>query len=206
MSDKNNIVGLKNVKNNYILKKIFDNLEINKYLNLIRYNKKIQQRLNKDKKDYEDEFSKIIIEIIPSDISLICFIDNAKRESFLHFYINDNNEELERNYLIRSDGVKRIKVIIDFEIKSFAGLFKNCTYVKKIKFMKFNRKDINDMSYMFYKCESLDEVDFSKVKTNNVTNMANMFNRCGSLETLDLSNFNTEKVTNMRAMFFCCKS
>ena len=206
MSDKNKSLSLKSVKNNYILKKILDNLEINKFLNLIRYNKNIQQRLNKDKKDYEEQFSKIIIEIIPVDIGLIYFIGNTNKEQFFHFYINENNEELKRNFVIRSDGAERIKVIIDFEIKSFAGLFKNCTYIKKIKFLRFNRKDINDMSYMFYKCESLDEVDFSKVKTNDVINMEYMFYGCDSLKELNLSSFNTKNVTNMSNMFNRCNS
>jgi surface protein len=197
---------LEDIKTDYFLVKLFDMLHKRRALEVIRYNKNIQQRLNKDKKDYEEQFSKIIIEIIPADIGLIYFIDNTNKEQFFHFYINENNEELKRNFVIRSDGAERIKVIIDFEIKSFAGLFKNCTYIKKIKFLRFNRKDINDMSYMFYKCESLDEVDFSKVKTNDVIDMEYMFYGCDSLKELNLSSFNTKNVTNMSNMFRRCSS
>ena len=43
------------IKNNYVLKKIFDNLIISKCLNIIRYNKKIQKRLNKNKDNFKNE-------------------------------------------------------------------------------------------------------------------------------------------------------
>ena len=46
------------IKSKYILKQIFDNLKENKKLDLIRYNKKIQMNLNKNVKDYINEYLK----------------------------------------------------------------------------------------------------------------------------------------------------
>ena len=59
---------LKDVKSNYILKKIFYNLTKGKFLNIIKYNKKLKKRLNiniNDFKEYSEIFSTIEIEIIP---------------------------------------------------------------------------------------------------------------------------------------------
>ena len=57
---------LENIKSKIILKRIFDNLCKKKKLNIIKYNKNIQNRLNLDINDYDD-FFKTIIEIIPAD-------------------------------------------------------------------------------------------------------------------------------------------
>ena len=59
---------LKDVKSNYILKKIFYNLTKGKFLNIIKYNKELKKRLNiniNDFKEYSEIFSTIEIEIIP---------------------------------------------------------------------------------------------------------------------------------------------
>ena len=220
------------IKNNYVLKKIFDNLIISKCLNIIWYNKKIQKRLNKNKDNFKNEYSKIEIELIPNQYSLITFINTYNNISHFHIYINDNNEEIKRNYITSYDKAKKIRIIIDCEIKSFNKLFKECENIKRIYFRSFNRRDIDDMSYMFYKCTSLEELDISKMKTDDVKNMeymfyecsslkkliisnfktdnvksmSNMFKRCFLLENLDLSNFNTKNVIDMREMFDSCRS
>ena len=57
-----------NIKSKYILKQIFDNLKINESLEIIKYNKKIQNRLNIKINDYiycSETYTKIEIEIIP---------------------------------------------------------------------------------------------------------------------------------------------
>ncbi len=51
MAEENKI--LNNVKSNYILKKILDNIRQIKILNIIRYNKTIQNRLNIDINTYK---------------------------------------------------------------------------------------------------------------------------------------------------------
>ena len=204
MADINGNCSLKDVKNNFIFRRIFDNLDINKLLNIIRYNKYFQKRLNKDLDDYKNEYSIIVFEIIPVEDKYVYFL--KKKEPSFHIYLNDNKEELDRIYITRYDNVKKIKILVDKEIKSFAELFQGCLYIKKIKFVRFNRKDINDMSYMFSGCSSLEELDISKMKTENVENMERMFSECSSLKEINLSKFKTNKVTNMKYMFNRCLS
>ena len=55
---------LENIKSRYILSKIYNNMTIKKKLEIIKYNKRIQNRLNLDVKDYK-EYCEIEIEIIP---------------------------------------------------------------------------------------------------------------------------------------------
>ena len=177
-------ISLRDVKSNFILKQIFGNLNRNKFFNIIRYNKEIQKRLDIDINDYKNEYSKIEIEIIPIENNYAFFINYITDKSYYHIFINDNKEEFKRNYFFRSDNVKKIKVILDHEIKSFSGLFKNCLYIKKITFTKFNREDIKDMSHMFSDCNLLEEIVFSNFKTNNVKNMESMFYRCSAIKEL----------------------
>ena len=53
-----------NINSKYILSKIYDNMTKKKKLEIVKYNKKIQNRLNLDVKDYK-KYSEIEIEIIP---------------------------------------------------------------------------------------------------------------------------------------------
>ena len=78
---------LKHIRSKYILKQIFDNLKENKLLEIIRYNKNIQNKLNKKLIDFIKEYSKIVIEIIPKENKFGKFISIPKRyESYYHIY------------------------------------------------------------------------------------------------------------------------
>ena len=207
MEEDNKKIILLNIKSIYILKQILDILDESILLNLIRYNKYHQNKLNIDINTYK-EAKKIEIEIIPYyQCDKEKFINiPIKKEMFFHIYFNDNKEEIKRNYrLLSEDNIKKIKVIIDPQIVSLRNLFHRCAN-KKIDFIKFNNKDINDMSYMFYHCHLLEELNISKLKTNKVTKMICMFAECKLLKELDLSNFNTENVTHMSNMFLSCDS
>ena len=70
------------------------------------------------------------------------------------------------------------KIIIDYQVKSFKGLFPRCECIESINFKKFYRNNITDMSGMFYKCSSLKELNINNFNTNNVTNMKYMFSGC----------------------------
>ena len=210
MSEKENTSNIKNflkdIKSNYILKEIFNNLQQTKLLNIIRYNQNIQKKLNKDKNNYR-ELAKIVIELIPNlyrTRELIINIINEKDLPYYHLYLNDNQEEMKVNYITRKDKAKKIKLIIDPEVKSFIELFKNCDCFEKINFIQFNRNNVSDMSFMFYGCSTLKEINFFTFNSNNLTNMSFMFYGCSSLQGLDLSNFNTVNVKSMSYMFSGC--
>ena len=76
---------------------------------------------------------------------------------------------------MNNEEIKKIKIIIDYQVESFFGLFQSCNCIESIKFKKFNRNNIKSIHRMFYDCKSLKEIDFSRFKTNNVTDMCDMF-------------------------------
>ena len=202
---------LENVKSKYILKKIFFNLKKGKFLNIIKYNNKLKNRLDitiNNFKEYSELFSPIEIEIIPIKNKNCEFIKYYQQnENLYHIYFNDNkNEEIKRNFLKEDDKVNKITVIIDYEVKSFYNLFSRCNNIESIHFKKFYRNNINNMNGIFDGCYSMKKLNLSSFNTDNVTNMSNMFNGCSSLKELDLSNFNTNNVTDMHSMFHGCES
>ena len=83
------------------------------------------------------------------------------------------------------DKVTKIKIIIDYQVKSFS-LFYKCECIESINFKKFYRDNITDMSWMFRGCSSLKELNLNNFNTNNVTDMSYMFYECRSLKELNL--------------------
>ena len=197
---KKNLIN--NIKSIFVTKKIIYKLYTKKLLKIIKYNKNLQKKFDIGINDYK-KFEKIEIELIP-----ICkenkniFINNNENREFYHIYFNDGKNEIKRNYFRKNYNIKKINIKIDKNIKSFYKLFYKCNCIEKIKFIKFNRNDIENMSYMFYECESLKELNLSNFNTNNVPNMSYMFYECKSLKELNLSKFNTNNVTNMSNMFY----
>ena len=195
------------IKSKKILEDIFGNLSMNKLLEIIRYNKSIQNRVSKDINFYK-HYLQIVLEIIPKEKVYGNFINiiNNDNKQYYHIYFNGNKEEIKRNYITEKDNAAKIKIGIDYEIKNLYGLFKECNCIKIINFIQFNRKVNEDMSYLFSRYSTIEEINFSKFITDNVTNMSYMFYGCSSLKKLNLSNFNTKNVTNMKGMFFGCSS
>ena len=203
----------KNLKSDYFLIKIFDNLIKRKILDIIKYNKNIQDRLKiniNDYKEYSERFSSIEIEIIP-EIGKFrkpyqdkYYFINTSKEKYYHIYFNNSKKEIKRCYFKGNEKIKIIRVIIDNPDDSLSNLFYRCIWNKSINFKKFRRNGITNMSGMFSKCKSLKELNLSNINTNNVTIMSDMFYKCLSLEELNISNFNTNKVTDMKYMFCRC--
>ena len=204
---------LNNIKSKYILEQVLENIDDNQILKLIKYNKSLQTKLDKDINTYKEYYTQIKIEVIPKPNSSVQFygtntfsfinIPDGKNQYF-HFYFNDKSEEV---HTTRFDNkVFKILIKIDEEIKSLKGLFQNCAYIEKIRFINCRRNDINDLSYMFSYCLSLKEIEFKSFITENVTNMSTMFMNCSLLKEIDLKNFNTENVNNFSNMFMGCSS
>jgi len=176
-----------NLKNDYFLQKLFNHLLKMKSLDIIKYNKNIKNRMNisiKDYKEYSEIYSSIEIEIKPLINKNGKFINIKKEDkNYYHIYFNDNKKEIKRNILNKKNNVEKLKIIIDYQIKSFKGLFEGC---KCIEYIYFNK--------------------FYQININNILNILNMFNRCSSLKELNLSNVITNNVTDMRSMFHGCSS
>ena len=63
------------------------------------------------------------------------FINISENVSNYHIYFNDNKEEIKREkreYILDSDNIKKIRIIIDNFVKSLSGLFRGCDVIKKI--------------------------------------------------------------------------
>ena len=188
-------INIDNLKSDFFLIKLFKIINVKKLLAIIKYNKKLQKRvninINKIKK-YSELFSSIEIEL-----------KLAYNDKFINIYEKD--KKYYHIYNLEENGeVKKIKIIIDYQIKSFRRLFYSCKCIESIVFKKFARTNIFDMSKMFSKCTSLKVLNISKINTNNTTDMSCMFKGCSSLKELDLSNFNTNNVANMSWMFAGC--
>ena len=199
------------IKSDYFLQKLYDNMTKRKKLEIAKYNKKTQNRINlsvKDYKVYSETFTPIEIEIIPTKGKYGKFINIDENDKlYYHIYFNDNIKEIKNKYEInKKDKVTKIKIIIDYQVKSFKELFYDCYCIKSINFKKFYRNNITDMSLMFNGCSSLKELNLNNFNTNNVTDMSGMFYGCSSLKELNLNNFNTNNVTNMSGIFSGCSS
>ena len=161
-----------NLKSNYILKKLFGIMQTRISLKIIKYNINIQKRMNiniNNYKDFSEKFSSIELEIIPIQSKYGPFIKIKEEDKkYFHIYFNDNKEEIKRNYLNKNDNVEKLKIIIDYQVKSFEGLFEDCEYIESIYFKKFYRNNVTDMSWMFYGCSSLKELNLSNFNINNV--------------------------------------
>ena len=208
-SKENLLVQIKSV---YFLGNLLKSLRGILALNIIKYNKTIQKRFGinvNHYKKYCEIYSPIEIEIIPAKNLYGKFINyqNDEDKPYFHIYFNDSKEEIKRNYLNKRYDIKdiKIKVIIDYKLKSFSGLFKYCKIVESITFKRFHRNNISSMQRMFEKCTSLKVLNLTNFRTDNVTDMSGMFMECSSLEELNLSKFNTENVTDMNEMFIDCE-
>ena len=85
---------IENIKSRYILSKIYDNMTKKKKLEIVKYNKKIQNRLNLSLNDYK-EYREIEIEIIPNKGGYGKFINIKENDKlYYHIYFNDNKEEI----------------------------------------------------------------------------------------------------------------
>ena len=132
----------KNLKSNYILKKIFNNVLKKKSFDIIRYNNNFKNRINISIKDYKDYneyleiYSPIEIEIKPVKDKYGLFINYGENNKlYYHIYFNNNEKEMKRLFFKGND--ETIKIIIDYQIKSFEGLFKNGEFIEYINFKKF---------------------------------------------------------------------
>ena len=197
------------LKNDYFLQKLFNNLKWKKTLTILKFNKSLKKRMNmniNDYKEYSENYSSIEIEIKPVNNEKGKFINFEFDEEYYHIYFNNNEEETKRNRIKEGEHITIIKIIIDYQVKSFEKLFHMCNCIESIYFKKFYRNNITSMHDMFFECESLKELNLDNFNTSNVIDMSWMFKGCSSLEELNLNNFNTNKVTDMSYMFFECKS
>ena len=194
------------IRSKLIIKTIFQNIKENKLLQLIKYNKKIQNKLNISIGNYR-EYNQIQIQLKLDKeyITIKKFINfEIINKKYIHIYANKSKNEYDSCFLNGIEWIWELNIILEFEFKKFKGLFKDCECLKEINIIKCNRKDIIDISEMFYGCKNLDKLNISNLKTDNVKDMSYIFYECSSLNEINLLNFNTSNVTNMQNMFEKC--
>ena len=125
---------ISNIKSNYKLKQIFNNLTKKKSLEIIKYSKSLQKRFNlniNDYKEYIEIFSSIEIGIITVKNKCGKFIKILDKEKeYYHIYFNNKNEEIKRNYITKEDNARKITIIMDYQVKSFRNLFYDCDCIE----------------------------------------------------------------------------
>ena len=93
---------IEKLKSDYFLQKLYDNMTKKKKLEIVKYNKKIQNRINlsvKDYKEYSETFTSIEIEIIPEKGEYGKFINIDENDKlYYHIYFNDDKEEIKNKF------------------------------------------------------------------------------------------------------------
>ena len=104
--------------------------------------------------------------------------------------------------------LKEIKGIHNFDTKNvtnMAGMFRQCTDLKKLDVSEFNTFNAINFNSMFQECFILEYLDLSKFNTSNVTDMENMFKYCHKLKEIKgINKFNISKVIHKDGIFDDC--
>ena len=83
------------IKSDYFLQKLYDNMPKKKKLEIVKYNKRIQNRINLSVNDYKEYYEEIEIEIIHKKGEYGKFINiNENDKLYYHIYFNNNKEEI----------------------------------------------------------------------------------------------------------------
>ena len=105
-----------NIKADYFLEKVFNNLEKKKTLNIVKYNKNIKNRINiniKDYKEFSEKYSSIEIEIKPVINEYGKFINyKNEEEKYYHIYFDNYEEDRTKNYVDEIEPINIIKIYL----------------------------------------------------------------------------------------------
>ena len=119
---------LQKVKNRSL---ISDKYKLEKAIKIINNSKYIQSRLDlsiNNYKEYSGIYSNVEIEIIPAKNIYSNFIN--KGESFCHIFFNNDKTEIKRKNLNTNENIEKIRIIIDYQLKSFKELFLDCKCIE----------------------------------------------------------------------------
>ena len=135
---KNKII---NIKSNYFIQKLFDNIQKKISLEIVKYNHNLQKRLNiniNNYKEFSELYSSIELEMIPIQNKYGSFINIQNEDkNYFHIYCNNNKDEIKKTKLNKTDKISKINIIINYQIESFKELFYYCKCFKSINFKKF---------------------------------------------------------------------
>ena len=193
------------IKSSYIIKKILRHMEPKKIIKIIKYNKEIHRKLNIDFTIYIQQCLQTHIIIYPKQNTIGNFI-NIPAQHHSNYEVTFDNKKVEpkRNYIDKDDDIKSIEISLSFKIESFINLFKDCTCIKKVVFIKFNRTDIESFKGMFFNCSELESIDFIQFNTKSCIDISSMFYNCANLKYLKVDKFDIKNVRYMNSLFEGC--
>ena len=104
-----------NIKSDYFIQNLFDNIQKRISLEIIKYNINIQKRINiniNNYKDFSEKYSSIELEIIRIQNKYGPFINIKKEDKkYFHIYFNNNKEEIKKTELNEEDKVSKINIV-----------------------------------------------------------------------------------------------
>lgn len=116
-------------------------------------------------------------------------------------------EPFEINAICKADEVKEIEVDIDLTMLSHIDfMFSQLYNLKSIKFIRFNTSNIRSMAGLFKDCINIEELDLKCFDTKNVFRMPDIFKCCAKLKRLDISSFRTYNLKVFNGAFNQCFS
>ena len=100
------------IRSKHILRQIQDNLKENRWLEIIKYNKIIQNIVDININHYKKIYQRIEIELFPSKFNdgennLINISNIDDNKSYYHIYFNKNKKEAKRTYFYYIDNITK---------------------------------------------------------------------------------------------------
>ena len=219
---------LNKIKSKDILKELFTFVGEKIELNLLKYNKFLQNRVDLSLKDYES-FKNIII-FIKFDVDYVNELrneykelknkidnknyENEEQKKKLTGDLNSKEQELKKSRFMGLPFFNQYREFIkifyitgqdkseEAENSAFYNFLDESKPIPDIKISIDKNANITDCFSMFANCTTVKEIEFVKFYTKDVTSMRHMFYFCSHLRHLDLTNFDTSNVTTM---FGLCK-
>ena len=73
-----------------------------------------------------------------------------EEKEYYHIYFNNSIGEIKSNYLKDNEKVKIIKIIINYQVRSFKELFQYCECISSLFFKIFYRYNVTYVLWIFF--------------------------------------------------------
>ena len=191
----NKLIGIHKNKSKYYNKGIYFKSIINKN---IYYNSEVEILIKIERNDINKEIYFLDNYEYKDNEGITHYHDNLKEINKLNteLYINDKKYKYKKYFKFEKEGINKINLLFDINLKDCSYMFAGCDKITSINFINFNCNNLLNMEYMFYKCKNLKKLNLFALDTKNVRNMSYMFYYCENLNNLDLSSFIIKNVSN----------
>jgi len=227
-NENNQLCNVSKIKSNFILKRVFTNLQTKKKLDICKYNKRIKGKVNIDIEDYIDRSRTIITFTVENDkyfikqvplfniiisndiynqfIAIKKNIGEKYAKEYLKQYTKDynlylNNKKIEFEVRPRILTIREKDKNCYMHFSHYPVIF--CKYsicIGESKFrLKINR-NIHNLTALFANCNRTINFQVENSK-DNLTNLNAMFYGCKKVQYFDLKNLNTTNVRSFSDMF-----